>query len=310
MKKFLSLALCLFLSLNLFAGGDGWETNFEAAKQKASKENKALLVDFTGTDWCGWCIRLKEEVFDHKEFSDFANQHFILVEIDYPQKKVQSDEIKAQNEKLKNTYQIQGYPTILVMDAEGRPFAKTGYQAGGPATYNKHLTQLLGQGQKIKQAFAEAKKTSGIAQAKKLAIALESIPQELNSHYKAEMEMIFAADPEDTTGFKKAYELKSSLKALAGQVVQIARQGDISKAEKMVDDFISKHQLSGENKQKALLAKLKCYDPRKEGVLQIADKLMDEVIAIDANSQSASMAKNIKKQITQMIAQKKAQPQK
>jgi thiol-disulfide isomerase/thioredoxin len=310
MKKLLSLALCIISTLQLFAGGDGWETNFETAKEKAQKENKALLVDFTGSDWCGWCIRLKEEVFDHKEFSDYANKHFVLVELDYPQKKIQSDEIKAQNAKLKNTYQIQGYPTILLMDAQGRPFAKTGYQAGGPSAYNTHLTALLAQGTKIKNAFAEAQKDTGVNKAKKLANALNLIPQELSSHYKAEMEMIFAADPQDSTGFKKAYELKSSLKALQGQVVQVARQGDITKAEKIADEFITKHQLSGENKQKALLTKLNCYDPRKPGVLEKADKLMDQIIAIDATSQSGAMAKNVKTQIAQMIAKKKAAPKK
>ena len=305
MKKFLALTFCLISTLQLFAGGDGWETNFEKAKQKATQENKALLVDFTGSDWCGWCIKLKEEVFDHKEFSDFANKHFVLVELDYPQNKVQSDEIKAQNNKLKNTYQIQGYPTILIMDAKGRPFAKTGYQAGGPPAYNKHLQALLTQGDKINSAIAAAQKESGVNKAKKLAAALNLIPQELSPHYKAEMEMIFAADPEDTTGFKKAYELKSSLKKLQAEIVQIARKGNLAKAEKTADDFIIKHQLTGENKQKALLTKLNCYDPRKPGILEKAAQLMEQIIAIDPASPTGAFAKNIQGQIAQMKAQQK-----
>ena len=310
MKRFLSLALCLISTFQLFAGGDGWETNFEKAKQKATQENKALLVDFTGSDWCGWCIRLKKEVFDHKEFSDFANKHFVLVELDYPQNKVQSDEIKAQNNKLKNTYQIQGYPTILLMDAKGRPFAKTGYQAGGPPAYNKHLQGLLAQGDKIKNSLSAAQKESGVNKAKKLAAALSLLPPELSSHYKAEMEMIYAADPEDTTGFKKAYELKSSLKKLQAEIVQIARKGDLAKAEKMVEDFILKHKLTGENKQKALLTKLNCYDPRKPGILEKAEQLMEQIITIDPASQTGAFANKVKSQVAQMKAQQKAQPSK
>lgn len=117
--------------------------------------------------------------------------------------------------------------------------------------------------------------------------------------------MIFAADPEDTTGFKKAYELKSSLKKLQAEIVQIARKGDLAKAEKTADDFIIKHQLTGENKQKALLTKLNCYDPRKPGILEKAAQLMEQIIAIDPASPTGAFAKNIQGQIAQMKAQQK-----
>ncbi|WDE98157.1 thioredoxin family protein [Lentisphaera profundi] len=305
MKKLLLLAFNFLIVFAVSAGGEGWETKFNLAQEKAVAENKSLLVDFTGSDWCGWCIRLKKEVFDHKEFSDFAKEKFVLVEIDYPKSKEQSAEIKAQNEELKNKYKIQGYPTILLMDAQGRPFAKTGYQAGGPSAYNMHLTTLLKQGDTIAKAFADAKKESGVNQAKKLNAALSLIPDELKAHYKAEIEMMFAADPKDSLGFKKSMELNSSLKVLQGKVAQIARKGDVAQAEKLVEDFIVSKKLSGENKQKALMAKLNCYDPRQEGVLAIADKLMDQVIAIDAKSQTATLAKSVKGQIAQMKAQSK-----
>ena len=139
------------------AGGEGWLTNFEDAKKQASLENKSLLVDFTGSDWCGYCIKLKEEVFDKKEFADFAKDKFILVELDFPSKKKQDPAIKAQNAELGKKYRIQGYPTILLMDAKGRPFAKTGYQSGGPSAYNQHLKELIRSGEKITQDLTASK---------------------------------------------------------------------------------------------------------------------------------------------------------
>src|SRR6185369_16163584 len=93
----------------------------------------------TGSDWCGWCIKLRGEVFDLDPFKAAAPKKFVLVELDYPRQKELPAELKAQNEKLQQEYKIQGFPTIYVMDAEGKPVAKTGYQAGGPEKYLEHL---------------------------------------------------------------------------------------------------------------------------------------------------------------------------
>ena len=85
------------------AGEEGWTSDFEAAKKQAAEENKSLLIDFTGSDWCGWCIRLQEEVFSKDEFKKGVAEDYVLVEIDFPQNEAKlSDETKAQNEKLGN----------------------------------------------------------------------------------------------------------------------------------------------------------------------------------------------------------------
>ena len=98
MKK---LRLSIVISILSLAFGlsaaEGWEVDFEAAKAKAAKEKKLLLVDFTGSDWCGWCIRLQDEVFLKDGFKSYAKDKFILVELDYPQKKQQDPKIKEQN---------------------------------------------------------------------------------------------------------------------------------------------------------------------------------------------------------------------
>ncbi len=130
---------------SLVAQGAGltWETDFEAAKAKAKASGKPMLLDFTGSDWCGWCIRLKKEVFSQPEFAAFASKAFILVELDFPRGKPQSEAIKKQNEALAQKYGVRGFPTILLLSADGKKLAETGYMKGGPAKYVAHLKELL-----------------------------------------------------------------------------------------------------------------------------------------------------------------------
>jgi len=120
-----------------------WLTDFEEAKKQAAKEDKAILMDFTGSDWCGWCIKLDKEVFSKKEFLDYAKKNLVLVEVDFPSKKKLSAETKKQNAGLAKKFKVEGFPTIVLTDAKGKKFATTGYQEGGPKAYVKHLGKLL-----------------------------------------------------------------------------------------------------------------------------------------------------------------------
>ena len=116
-----------------------WTTDFAQALKDAKKDKKLLLVDFTGSDWCGWCIRLDNEVFSKEEFAKYAEKNLVLVKIDFPKRKAQSSEEKARNNKLAQKYGVQGLPTILLMDADEKVILQTGYQPGGPEAYIKHL---------------------------------------------------------------------------------------------------------------------------------------------------------------------------
>lgn len=124
-----------------FAGA--WEDNFETAKATAAKEKKPILIDFTGSDWCGWCIKLDKEVFSKKEFKDYAKDNLVLFTADFPHDKSQSKKLKEQNEELSKKYGVTGFPTIVLIDAEGKKLAETGYQEGGPEKYVEHLKKLL-----------------------------------------------------------------------------------------------------------------------------------------------------------------------
>ena len=111
-----------------------WHDSFEAARQQALVSGKPILADFTGSDWCAWCVKLKKDVFSKAEFEEWARENVVLLELDYPQSSRQAPEIKAQNEKLASVYAIDSYPTVLLMDAQGNELARTGYHRD-PATF-------------------------------------------------------------------------------------------------------------------------------------------------------------------------------
>ena len=120
-----------------------WETDLEVAKKRAKDEHKEILADFTGSDWCGWCIKLKKEVFDQPEFQEYAKKHLVMLELDFPRKKQLPAKEKEQNEKLSKEFNVGGFPTVLLLNARGKEIGRTGYQEGGPAKYVEHLKGLL-----------------------------------------------------------------------------------------------------------------------------------------------------------------------
>ena len=120
-----------------------WLTDFNEAKVKALEEQKPILIDFTGSDWCGWCVKLEEEVFSQKDFIEYASDSLILVEIDFPKKKIQSEELKIQNKALAEKYSIRGFPTVLLLSTEAELIEKTGYLSGGAKAYVNHIQSIL-----------------------------------------------------------------------------------------------------------------------------------------------------------------------
>ncbi len=138
---FLSLAFALLFALPSFA--QTWETDYEAAVAKAKAENKTLLLNFTGSDWCGWCVRLKREVFSQEAFIDYADENLVLVTLDFPKRKQLSEAEQKQNRDLANKHGIRGFPTILLLDAEQNVLLNTGYRQGGPEEYVKHLEAAI-----------------------------------------------------------------------------------------------------------------------------------------------------------------------
>jgi thioredoxin-related protein len=124
------------------AAKSGWLTSLDQAQKEAQAKNKLLLMDFTGSDWCGWCIMLDKEVFSKPEFKEYASKNLVLLELDFPRRKQMPPEITAQNERLLQKYGIQGFPTVVVFNSSGKPLGALGYQAGGPQAFIAQLEKL------------------------------------------------------------------------------------------------------------------------------------------------------------------------
>ncbi len=142
-KTFAGLICALCAACACAAAPKGWTTDFAAAQKEAEKEQKAMIVLFTGSDWCPWCVRLADEILLKKEFASAVQKDFVPVYLDFPQddSRITPQERKA-NEALARKYGIRGYPTLLVMDAKGSVKGKTGYQRMTPADYLEHLRKL------------------------------------------------------------------------------------------------------------------------------------------------------------------------
>lgn len=132
-----------FLATQLPARAElSWGTDATTALAQAKKEKKLVVMNFTGSDWCGWCIKLKKEVFDTSEFSTYSKDNLVLVEVDFPSKKKQSAELKKTNEALKDKYGASGFPTIVVLNSEGKQVWKqVGYMPGGPKAWIAKLDE-------------------------------------------------------------------------------------------------------------------------------------------------------------------------
>lgn len=143
MKTLLRTTAALLLTAGL-ALAEGWGTDWEAAKAESKKSGKPILLNITGSDWCGWCIRLEKKVFSTDTFKDYAKDNLILVEADFPRKKELPAELKEQNEKLKDKYLAGGYPTVWMLDPEGNKVSKDlGEFGDDPDKWVEKLKELV-----------------------------------------------------------------------------------------------------------------------------------------------------------------------
>jgi protein disulfide-isomerase len=138
----LIVAVLTVTGLALSAGA-GWETDFESAKKAAAEKNLPILVAFTGSDWCGWCVRLDKEVFEQQAFLEYAEENLVLFQADFPANKPQPDSLVKQNRELQSRYGVRGFPTVLILDKDGKVQARTGYRRGGAEAYVAHVVELL-----------------------------------------------------------------------------------------------------------------------------------------------------------------------
>lgn len=191
--------------------GAEWMTDFDAAKARAAKEDKAVLIDFTGSDWCGYCIKLRRDVFDKDDFTNYARDKFVLLEIDQPHKIKMPPEKLAANRKLAETYGVDGYPTVLVVDSEG---TLMGGFCGYPGSADE-VQDLLD------NAYDNYKKLKDAGKDKKLEVLrtiYDELDEDLQECADSLRRAIIAADPEDKAGLRKAMAAKEERRGILDEL--------------------------------------------------------------------------------------------
>lgn len=124
MKKFAVGLLALGLVWQLHAE-DLWLTDAAKAQQKAKQEKKLVLMDFNGSDWCPPCKALRKNVLSSPEFIEYAKKNLVLLDVDFPKQKAQSEETKKANQALAEKYKVEGFPTVILLNADGKELKKS-----------------------------------------------------------------------------------------------------------------------------------------------------------------------------------------
>lgn len=187
-----------------------WMTDLEAAKAKAAAENKAVLVDFTGSDWCGWCIRLRQQVLDTPAFEQYAKDKFVLMEVDLPQNPKFDPALRARNEQIAQQYAVSGFPTVMVLTPKGEVVG--GFNGFLPTVQavSKQLEAALATADLLKQAETQ----QGAQQLDSLVKAYRSLPEKTQANARSLRQRIIALDPQDTTGIGRVQKIEDERAAL------------------------------------------------------------------------------------------------
>lgn len=191
-----------------------WTSDLDAARQKAAAEGKALLLDFTGSDWCGWCIRLRKDVLSKPEFETYAADKFVPVEIDIPQNPKFDATLRQRNQQLCEKYHVSGFPTIMVLTPEGQ--VAGGFCGGRPnfEAVKPELDTAVANAAKL----TAAEKLEGADKAKALMEVYSSLSGDMQESAAEMRDAIVALDPEDTTGLRRAKEAKAEQAAIMEKV--------------------------------------------------------------------------------------------
>ncbi|MEZ6105630.1 MAG: thioredoxin family protein [Pirellulaceae bacterium] len=229
------------------------------AKQTAENENKDLLIEFTGSDWCPPCKQLYANVISNDIFKQQAPEHFTLLLLDNPRDKShQSEEEQAQYRRLAAEYQVRGVPTILLCDTEGVPYASmVGYGGTAAQAYVDNLKELTQVRVVRDENFAAADKASGAERAQLLAAGLAKIDDALcMTIYKEKVDEIMSLDPQNEAGASGRFVVMAKKKDVEAAIAAIRRDAQTAGPEATVtklDELAGEYTAEGEEELRQMI---------------------------------------------------------
>ena len=299
---------------------EGWLTDMDAAKKEAAEQNKDLMNEFTGSDWCPPCMQLRANVFSKPDFQKEAQKNFVLLELDYPRSKEQSAEVKAANQKLAEQYGVTGFPTVVFADASGKPFG--GFVGGRPREdVMKAMQDALKNKEALQAAEANvAKASTDEAKVAALMEVLKLAPKDYVDNFygdvKAEIKKL---DKDDKSGLKAADAHADQLKKeqkevqdyLAGKMTANTTPAE---ALQVVKSYPNRDKLLPETQQELLMMEFGTF-LNSTGDVDGAVLILDKVAELKPGTEAGQQAPRIKAGIlankdrikAQIEAAKKAQ---
>ena len=271
MRRHMAIVAATFLTALVMATGvaraaeEGWLVDFALAKEQAEKEGTDILMEFTGSDWCPPCIALKKNVLDTEVFKTKAPEKFVLLKLDSPRDKSKQTPAEiAQYRKLADEFKVQGVPTIILVDAKGRPYAKTvGF--GGQKAEDYVATLVKNQESRTMrdEALAKAEKAEGAEKAKLLDEAIAVVDTEMAiTQYRDVVEQIMKLDADNAGGLKEKYDTLLTTSEIRAALQSIARgfsADGVDASIAKIDELMEAKKPKGATLQEVLVMKAQIY---------------------------------------------------
>ncbi|MEM1084667.1 MAG: thioredoxin fold domain-containing protein [Verrucomicrobiota bacterium] len=276
------------LSTFTLKGGEHWSDSYLDAKRMASSESKDLLIEFTGSDWCPPCIELSKKVLSTEIFEKATSPHFVFLRLDFPNdKSTLTKEVMLQNKKLRQNYGPTGFPTLVLAESNGTPYASiTGYNGQNPEDYVEEIDKL----RKVKEArdkkLASSKSLKGVEKSKMLISALEAMDLDLGNQclayfYEDILSEIAASDPKEGAIYTaRIYSSKVHSEFMA-KVDEL--KDDPASVRELAVSILATDQLVGIDKQKVI--SITALIDIEAGNLERAEKALNEARNVDPNGE-------------------------
>lgn len=272
-QLFHTAVACITLASPLY--GAEWLTDMDTAKAEAKATGKAILVDFTGSDWCGWCVRLRSMILDSPAFQDYARDKFVFMEVDMPRnvKKI-GEKQHAINKAIANHYNVNIYPTILVLNHEGDVM---GGFIGGRDTL-EHVIRPLDAALHLKQETDAARQCTDIAEkTNKLSKVYSELDPTMKPYFRTLRDEIASLDTANATGIHDEIRDTTQIEQLEAKLADKTlpyKQGMTALREAL-------QQASAKNKEKILMMCMD-YAQRRQNHLVMTATSIDDVMELKA----------------------------
>jgi len=269
-----------------------WHREYAAARNEAVAEGKNLLIVFTGTDWIEICTKFYDEILGQPEFIDAVSSEFALLKLEYPKDSKLPREEAVQKALLRDAYRVRGFPTVVLTDAEGRPFGLNGFQPTSPKEYAGQLLGIVTTNEEGLAAAKEADAHSGSEKAKRLSRGIPDLPGALVARfYRKEMEAVLAADPDDSLKLREPFQKLIVESEYERSSQALARESKWAELIALTDRFIAEQKLAGAELQGALINR--SGFERRAGQQDTATATLREALAIDPESGAGQEAARI-----------------